>query len=280
MNEEEKIEVQPTDDRPHSTENENCSDDSIQHTTLNIQPNEENMEVHKHPHHVTHKKKWGEYLLEFFMLFLAVFLGFVAENWREHMVENKKEMEYMHALSLDLKSDTALINHVKKYNEHVYETDSVILTLLNNPTIDSQTLDKLYRLNYISQNFDPRTNDSKTFDQLKSSGNYRLIRNEQVRSSIAKYYQLISVTKTFANEIQSELQLTYNLSFKIFDQYNFDHKPKTTVSLITNDVTLLKEYSSYLYSLQRSYKIYINEFLENIKKEAIVLIILLDKEYP
>ncbi len=32
----------------------------------------ETMEVHKHPHHVTHKKKWGEYLLEFFMLFLAV----------------------------------------------------------------------------------------------------------------------------------------------------------------------------------------------------------------
>ncbi len=33
------------------------------------------MEVHKHPHHVTHKKKWGEYLLEFIMLFLAVWMG-------------------------------------------------------------------------------------------------------------------------------------------------------------------------------------------------------------
>lgn len=31
------------------------------------------MEAH-HPHHVTPKKKWTEYLLEFFMLFLAVFL--------------------------------------------------------------------------------------------------------------------------------------------------------------------------------------------------------------
>jgi len=45
------------------------------------------MEVHKHPHHVTHKKKWTEYLLEFFMLFLAVFLGFVADNIRENSVE-------------------------------------------------------------------------------------------------------------------------------------------------------------------------------------------------
>jgi hypothetical protein len=49
------------------------------------------MEVHKHPHHVAHKKKWSEYLLEFFMLFLAVFLGFIAENVREHYTLNTFE---------------------------------------------------------------------------------------------------------------------------------------------------------------------------------------------
>ena len=73
----------PTDKSSLPTEHENISEDNIQHTTLNTQHNEENMEVHKHPHHVAHKKKWGEYLLEFFMLFLAVFLGFAAENVRE-----------------------------------------------------------------------------------------------------------------------------------------------------------------------------------------------------
>ncbi|MEJ7674835.1 MAG: hypothetical protein WKF59_19600 [Chitinophagaceae bacterium] len=44
--------------------------------TINLKPRSENMEVHKHPHHVTHKKKWGEYLLEFFMLFLSRVLRF------------------------------------------------------------------------------------------------------------------------------------------------------------------------------------------------------------
>src|SRR5437762_10186045 len=43
------------------------------------------MEVHKHPHHVTHKKKWGEYLLEFFMVFLAVTSGLFAEGYRENV---------------------------------------------------------------------------------------------------------------------------------------------------------------------------------------------------
>ena len=48
------------------------------------------MEVH-HPHHLTHKKKWSEYILEFVMLFAAVTLGFFAENIREHqIIENHK----------------------------------------------------------------------------------------------------------------------------------------------------------------------------------------------
>src|SRR5580698_8932625 len=63
----------------------------------------ENMEVHKHPHHVTHKKKWGEYLLEFIMLFLAVFLGFLAENIREHNAEKNSEKQYMVTMLEDLK---------------------------------------------------------------------------------------------------------------------------------------------------------------------------------
>ena len=44
------------------------------------------MEVHAHSH--TPRKKWTHYLWEFIMLFLAVFCGFLAENQREHYVEN------------------------------------------------------------------------------------------------------------------------------------------------------------------------------------------------
>ena len=79
---------QAADDKLQSTEDNNAvSKPAI----INDQSSTENMEVHKHPHHITHKKKWGEYLLEFFMLFLAVFLGFVAENFREHQVEHQRE---------------------------------------------------------------------------------------------------------------------------------------------------------------------------------------------
>ena len=63
------------------------------------------MEVH-HSHHATHKKKWTEYLLEFFMLFLAVFLGFLVENFREHQVEKYRTKKHMHTMVENLKYDT------------------------------------------------------------------------------------------------------------------------------------------------------------------------------
>ncbi len=70
----------------------------------------ENMEVHKHPHHVTHKKRWGEYFLEFLMIFLAVFLGFLAENFREDIADRKKEKQFMASLIRDLKIDVNRTN--------------------------------------------------------------------------------------------------------------------------------------------------------------------------
>ncbi|MFM6970853.1 MAG: hypothetical protein ACKOWZ_10670 [Sediminibacterium sp.] len=60
------------------------------------------MEVH-HAHHPAHKKKWSEYLLEFFMLFFAVTLGFFAENVREHQVVVERKNQNLLAMVQDLK---------------------------------------------------------------------------------------------------------------------------------------------------------------------------------
>src|SRR5664279_3130728 len=88
-------------DNPTNTQSENSSDEMIptkDTETINPIQETENMEVHKHPHHVTHKKKWGEYLLEFLMLFLAVFLGFIAENVREHIIEKDRAKQLSFSL--------------------------------------------------------------------------------------------------------------------------------------------------------------------------------------
>src|SRR5678816_314863 len=119
-------------------------DSSIQHSASNIQHVKE-MEVHKHPHHVSHKKRWPEYLLEFLMLFLAVFLGFIAENIREQSVERHREKEYMQSMIEDLAQDTLEVNRVSLVNVAAIGNLDTLMDLLKLPLSgDTATRKKLY----------------------------------------------------------------------------------------------------------------------------------------
>src|ERR1700680_1317387 len=73
------------------------------------------MEVHHHPH--VEKKNFKEYFLEFLMIFLAVTMGFIAENVREHITDSQKEKQYIVSLYEDLQVDTIRITYLIKYAE-------------------------------------------------------------------------------------------------------------------------------------------------------------------
>jgi hypothetical protein len=73
------------------------------------------MEVHHHLH--VEKKGFKEYFLEFIMIFLAVTLGFFAENIRENITDRTREKDYIISMIKDLKEDTAGINKHTEYRQ-------------------------------------------------------------------------------------------------------------------------------------------------------------------
>jgi hypothetical protein len=141
------------------------------------------MEIHKHPHNITHKKKWGEYLLEFFMLFLAVFLGFVAENVRETSVEHEREKQYAQQLYTEFYADS--IAFAKKVNARLdkerdcdyiygYIKDSSLTDLPKRFYPAYTTV--FYLIN--SYTFEPKDG---ILGQLKSSGSLRYFKNAELQ---------------------------------------------------------------------------------------------------
>ena len=144
------------------------------------------MEVHKHPHEVTHKKKWGEYLLEFLMLFLAVFLGFIAENIREHIVENKRAKELSKALINDLQKDSAQISFLRDYRNTKLRVIDSFYNILDQPfsQIDRRTFYRLIKKMQSSQAFTPATG---TANELKSAGYLRYFINTRLPSLLSEY---------------------------------------------------------------------------------------------
>lgn len=141
-------------------------------TIADTEPQPLTMEVHKHPHDVMHKKKLAEYVLEFLMIFLAVFLGFLAENWREHIVDRRREKELMTAFVNDLKLDTAQLSGIIRWRvRQGHRLDSTIQfysgqTFPRVPLRAFQMSFRLFALSFFYQN-------TGTLDQLKNSGGFR-----------------------------------------------------------------------------------------------------------
>ena len=254
-------------------------------STINHEPLT-NMEVH-HPHHVTHKKKWGEYLLEFLMLFLAVFLGFIAENIREHQVEKEREKQYIESLVADIKSDQQVITqHLQSVQSGLAMMDSMI-NVLNAPSqVDSNT-GNLYYWARLSPRLNPLSTSSRTFDQLKNSGNFRLIRNMQTSNKIMSYYEKFPIIRLLESINETEFTEYKKVAAKIFDPAQFlkmegsndDIRRITDNPPLRNiDKELLQELSAFSVYMHGTKKGIIGND-ETIKKSGAELLDYLQKEY-
>ena len=170
--------------KPQATEEDSQAVTDAGLLTTNQKLQTEAMEVHKHPHHVTHKKKWPEYLLEFFMLFLAVFLGFVAENIREGVVENHREKQFMQSLIKDLQLDTAYVNlSLSAISKRDLSLDSTLNYFVDHPNavkVPVSTVRQMRRSTW-DQVF---LEHAGTIDQLNYSGGLRLIHKRNLVDSI------------------------------------------------------------------------------------------------
>jgi len=245
------------------------------------------MEVHAHSH--TERKKWTHYLWEFLMLFLAVTLGFLVENQREHYVEHQREKQFIQSLFNDIKSDTT--NIVKIINARTAK-ERVIDSMIH--MMNSSDPGGFIRLIYPYAILVGRTlpyrfipNDG-TMQQLKNSGALRLIRNRIVVDSIAKYD--INVRNILGQYSVEENQIEHyrTTAAKIFDALVFDsmidenatvvNPPPDNASFQPFTKRELSEWNYRIYGLNGINKANRRD-LRLLLKQAAELLDLLKKEY-
>src|ERR1043165_1688471 len=148
------------------------------------------MEVHAHSH--TPRKKWHHYFWEFFMLFLAVTLGFFVENMREHIMDRKKENSYIESLISDLKKDTTIMGLVTKAHFKLIRGADSLVDALNNYKNNDSITHQCYRYYFRYGTACPKVIfNERTMSQLLNSGNMRLIHKQSVSDSIMDYNSVV-----------------------------------------------------------------------------------------
>lgn len=157
------------------------------------------MEVHHHAH--TERKKWTHYLWEFLMLFLAVTLGFLVENMREHYVENQREKQYIKSFYEDLTADEHDLQlNINFLRDQMQQADT-LKKLMENIDI-KQPANRIYmglRAIIRSSNGRLYPND-RTIVQLRNAGGMRLIKNKAVSDSMVGYYRTAEIIQFLTEE--------------------------------------------------------------------------------
>ena len=244
------------------------------------------MEIHRHPHHEG-KKKWQTYFWEFLMLFLAVFCGFLAEYQLEHKIERDRELQFINSLVADLQDDEKSLNTMFKWERQGIASLDTLINLLNNPLLAKQNGDQLYYIARIGPRSNLFGNNSRTFDQLKYSGGFRLIRKPEASNRIMGHYNQFSVLRLLEDNFNHEFDNYKRIAAKLFDpgilrrQEDSNGKiwrSNDNPALISYDPELLKELGFHTLQMNgsRRSKMLI---LENLKKNGNELINYLQKEY-
>jgi len=122
------------------------------------------------------------------MLFLAVFCGFLAENYRETLVNKEKAHHYIQNMVADLKADTADLNFAIYYQQlwsnHLDSALQLPIDRMKN--VNTQDTFCYHFLPYYCW-MQPFIQNDNTITQLKAGG-FNLIRNEKVIDSINLVY--------------------------------------------------------------------------------------------
>ena len=235
------------------------------------------MEVHTHTH--TERKKITHYLWEFLMLFLAVFCGFLAENFREHQIEKEKGKQYIRSFYEDLVTDSS------QFNRLIGRFEVKLSVLQNMSSCYDSLLSGRPQKNCLTTiiqntlNFPGFVYTDRTLQQLKNAGGLRLLDPEDADSILLYDNQLRKykdAETTALQESQSDVRNTF-YSLVNYESWKDTLTTSRNFALYGNNKDLLNRYFNQLkmYSLWTSARLkdlnqlkkMNTEFIEYFKKK-------------
>jgi hypothetical protein len=187
------------------------------------------MEVHHHPKvenpaHGGTGKRFKDYFLEFIMLFLAVTLGFFAENIREHYTEKENAKRYLEAFRDELTQQHNTINAYKNIFRHkIIVCDSMKNIFYSDQEVGK--VDDIRRLLLPCLRVTEVNFHTSAYQQMVNSGALRYIKNIALRDSMSAYNSYIGTTLAYNSQITQAIinnTVTVSSFFDLHDVVSSD----------------------------------------------------------
>jgi hypothetical protein len=246
-------------------------------------PNEQQpaMEVYHHPNLHHNPKKIKEYVLEFIMIFLAVTMGFFAENIRQNISDKWQVRHLCEQLVHDLKNDSIILdNNILRETGLAKKTDS-LFSLLQQPatTLDSKKMQELIIACYNINLFQP---SSGAMSAIKNELHLKQFANSDITLYISNYETDQALLKTIEQfhmaNLKQYIQGFISTHFTPANAYSsLNNGPITGGELrnlakndliqLSADLGFIKSYNAELLGVSSELKLKASQFITYVNKE-------------
>ncbi|MDI1324020.1 MAG: hypothetical protein PSV36_14810 [Algoriphagus sp.] len=256
-----------------------------------VKPTENSQPV---SHATADKRTLISYFKEFLMLFLAVFCGFLAENYRDSQSENTYAKEYAMSLIRDLENDTIMINGSIEQKTIILKSIDIISETIHQGIPGNMVNGSFY---YYSQmvSFSPTAiwNDA-TLIQITQSGNLRYFKNAELVNKISAFYSRQGYISGLIDADKIKRNTTLEIKSRILNNYHYkpfssllpriengiaDSLMHVLMPLQNSDKDLLNEFANSLENRKFYFTLVISDTYPKMKSQAHELILLLKEEY-
>jgi hypothetical protein len=203
-------------------------------------------------------KQLKSYLFEGLMIFLAVLLGFFAENMRENVADKNREKHFINSLIENLRVDSMVfVNRDSALHDRIAFMDT-LNRLLTNKQVNRNTEA------YLMARYATRTTKYKpgqsTLNYLSNSSIYTSIADSEVKRNIQRYESNANLLQNLIKTEEDQGLLLYPLLSQVFDAAIFlkikqvgnrFERPEGNPALLPADPIVINQLVYHLY-LRRS----------------------------
>ncbi|WGK65853.1 DUF6090 family protein [Croceiramulus getboli] len=167
------------------------------------------------------ENKFSKYLLyaigEIILVVIGILIALQINNWNEHQNDLKVERTNMINLLEDLKDDIKLYDEYRQRNAKIYDRIDSIVPNIKSADRKAHVGKLVYWSRLVTLEWMVIEPINRTYSEMKSSGQLRLINDMEISKQLSKYYNSFSKFEILNNAGLSWAEQYVESLGKIFD---------------------------------------------------------------
>ena len=130
---------------------------------------------------------WKRIAAEFVAITVAVYLGLLADNYREYRLDKDRESEYLDLLAKDLDGDLESLEYTRQGIEHQAKAAELIHSAAAGKNVSVADLEKAFSQLFLTWTYEQQR---PTYLALRNGLGLHTISSSESRSAITEYYEV------------------------------------------------------------------------------------------